>query len=76
MDLNQKTPAPLTGTMLLEVLFKIGFLADKTKGIALMEEVVEKIDCGAFSLRQDSGRSRKRILITGVPIGIGSDKGR
>lgn len=74
MDLNKLDPAPLSGSMLLEILFKIGFLADKEKGIALMEEVVVEAGKGTFSPQTRQGDKRKRILLTGVPVGVGSDK--
>lgn len=74
MDLNRLQPAPLSGSMLLELLFKIGFLADKEKGIALMEEVLVEAGKGTFSSKSIQANTRKRILLTGVPVGIGSDK--
>ena len=73
MDVNQKKPAPLSGSQLLEILFKVGFLADKEKGISLMEAVAVQAGKGAFDLG-NPGNSRKRILLTGVPVGIGSEK--
>ncbi|MGD9188975.1 MAG: double-cubane-cluster-containing anaerobic reductase [Desulfobacteraceae bacterium] len=73
MDVNQQKPAPLSGSQLLEILFKAGFLADKEKGIGLMEEVVAQAENGAFGLK-NPGNHRKRILLTGVPIGMGSEK--
>ena len=73
MDLNQKKPAPLSGSQLLEILFKVGFLADKEKGISLMEAVAAQADNGAFG-SENPGNRRKRILLSGVPIGLGSEK--
>lgn len=71
MDLNKQVPALLPGSTLLEILFKVGFLAEKEKGIGLMEEVVETLkEKGA----EQSTKKRKRILLTGVPVGLGSDK--
>lgn len=74
MDVNRGIPAPLKGSTLIEVLFKVGFLADKEKGIALMEKVTAMAKDGL--LREDlrSAGTRKRILLTGVPVGLGSDK--
>ena len=72
MDLNMRVPAPVPGSQLLEILFKIGFLADKEKGISLMEEVVQTVS--RDNTRSTTGRSPKRILLTGVPVGLGSDK--
>lgn len=74
MDLNKLKPAPLSGSMLLELLFKIGFLADKEKGITLMEEVLAEAGKGTFTSQNSQSYTRKRILLTGVPIGLGSDK--
>ncbi len=74
MDVNKADPALLSGSQLLEILFKVGFLADKEKGISLMEEVVIQARNRAFlSENSENGRG-KRILLTGVPVGLGSDK--
>ena len=73
MDLNKETPALLPGSLLLEILFKVGFLADKEKGISLMQEVVDTLrerQCDT----ETNARPKKRILLTGVPVGLGSDK--
>ncbi|MGD9877155.1 double-cubane-cluster-containing anaerobic reductase [Desulfococcus sp.] len=74
MDVNQARPTPLPGSRLLEILFKVGFLADKEKGIALMEAAVADAMSGAFRPDQKISGSRPRILLTGVPVGLGSDK--
>lgn len=74
MDLGKCTPLKLKGSQLLEILFKVGFLADKEKGIALMEEVVAEADQGAFLPEKNSNGRRRRLLLTGVPVGLGSDK--
>jgi benzoyl-CoA reductase/2-hydroxyglutaryl-CoA dehydratase subunit BcrC/BadD/HgdB len=71
MDLGRKNPTPISGMNLIEVMFKIGFLADKRKGITLIKEVVEDIT------RQSEGESEQkgpRLLLTGVPVGLGSHK--
>ena len=72
MDLNKLVPAPLPGSTLLEILFKVGFLADKEKGIALMNEVADELESRAKS--GEVPKKGKRILLTGVPVGLGSDK--
>ena len=74
MDLNRKNPAPLSGSQLLEIMFKVGFLADKEKGISLMREVVEEASNGNTLSGNRMDPSAKRILLTGVPVGLGSDK--
>jgi benzoyl-CoA reductase/2-hydroxyglutaryl-CoA dehydratase subunit BcrC/BadD/HgdB len=74
MDVNQAKPAALSGSQLLEILFKVGFLADKEKGIALMQAVTAEARNGALRSEDAHAASRKRILLTGVPVGLGSDK--
>ena len=71
MDLNKAVPAPLPGLRLLEILFKVGFLANKEKGIDLMQEVIKHHETAS---PVESGNNKKRILLTGVPVGIGSEK--
>lgn len=74
MDLGKLDPAPLSGSMILEIMFKCGFMADRKRGIDFMNEVVAEAHKG--NILPDNGRSSKgrRILITGVPVGVGSDK--
>ena len=74
MDLNTLRPAPLSGSLLLEILFKVGFLADKEKGIALMEAVAAEAGRGTLRTERHPADDPPRILITGVPMGLGSDK--
>ena len=74
MDLGKIDPAPLSVSQVLEILFKIGFMADKEKGISLMEEVVSQAQNGAFRSADAAIGKEKRILLTGVPVGLGSDK--
>jgi benzoyl-CoA reductase/2-hydroxyglutaryl-CoA dehydratase subunit BcrC/BadD/HgdB len=74
MDVNKENPILLSGSKLLEILFKIGFLADKEKGISFMAAVTEEAKTGAFQHECPGHGKGKRILLTGVPVGIGSDK--
>lgn len=74
MDVNKAKPALLKGTQMLEILFKIGFLADKEKGISFMEEVTTEAQKGTFQGDRPVRGKAKRILLTGVPVGLGSDK--
>jgi len=74
MDVTKAKPSPLTGMELTEILFKTGFFADKEKGIALMNEITDA--CEEIIEKKQSPYTDKtpRILLTGVPIGLGSDK--
>jgi benzoyl-CoA reductase/2-hydroxyglutaryl-CoA dehydratase subunit BcrC/BadD/HgdB len=74
MDVNQTDPAPLSGSQLLEIMFKVGFLADKQNGIALMEEIAAVAGKEGLMDGNRLSERRKRILLTGVPVGLGSDK--
>lgn len=71
MDVNKQNPAPLRGSQIIEILFRAGFLFDKEEGIACMEEVAAKAEEQATQSEQKRG---KRILLSGVPVGLGSDK--
>ena len=75
MDTSRRKPAPLSGMKMVEIGFKTAFFPDKEKGIemmlALADEVNQKADAGAASpFTVDT----PRILLTGVPVGMGSHK--
>jgi benzoyl-CoA reductase/2-hydroxyglutaryl-CoA dehydratase subunit BcrC/BadD/HgdB len=74
MDVTRAKPSPLTGLELVEILFKTGFFADKEKGIDLMNEIADA--CQTLIEKKESPytENTSRILLTGVPIGLGSDK--
>lgn len=74
MDVTKAKPSPLTGMELIEILFKTGFFADKEKGIAIMNEIADA--CQALVQKGESPFTKEtpRILMTGVPVGLGSDK--
>jgi benzoyl-CoA reductase/2-hydroxyglutaryl-CoA dehydratase subunit BcrC/BadD/HgdB len=74
MDVNKANPILLRGSQLLEILFKIGFLVDKEKGISFMEAVTAEAISGRFRQKISGHGSGKRLLLTGVPVGLGSDK--
>lgn len=74
MDTAKAKPSPLTGMELLEIIFKTGFFADKQKGIDLINEIAQA--CEKLIQKNESPYTDKtpRILLTGVPTGLGSDK--
>lgn len=74
MDVNKVKPAPLKGSELIEILFRVGFLADKEHGISLMEEMTAAALNGSLRDDDQPKTKAKRILLTGVPVGLGSDK--
>jgi len=71
MDLAKKRPSRIRGTDMLTIIFKTGFFADKEQGIALIHEIADEIEAKAES---PFTKKTPRILLTGVPIGVGSDK--
>lgn len=74
MDLAMRKPSPINGMELMEIAFKTSFFPDKEKGISMMtalaDELGKKADAGEASF----SASAPRILLTGVPVGMGSHK--
>lgn len=72
--LNAHNPAPLTGTDMMKAQWLKGFNVDKEAGIDLIERLIketeERMEKGIFAY----DKSAPRILLTGVPIGVGSEK--
>jgi benzoyl-CoA reductase/2-hydroxyglutaryl-CoA dehydratase subunit BcrC/BadD/HgdB len=74
MDLAQVKPSPIKGSEIIATLFKVGFLADKEKGIRLMNAIVDHFTAKAKNGDTPYTADTPRILISGVPMGVGSDK--
>lgn len=72
--LNSHKPAPLTGMDMMLAQWLKGFNVDKEAGIDLIErliaEVEEQMEKGIYAFDENA----PRILLTGVPIGAGSEK--
>ena len=72
--LNAHKPAPLTGMDMMLAQWLKGFNVDKEAGIDLLErlieEVEERMEKGIYAFDENA----PRILLTGVPIGAGSEK--
>lgn len=74
MDLSRQKPSPVSGMELLEIMFKTGFFADKEKGIAFLEEIITEIQSRTLTESAKDSHNSARVLLTGVPVGMGSDK--
>ncbi|MBU0971353.1 MAG: 2-hydroxyacyl-CoA dehydratase family protein [Proteobacteria bacterium] len=74
MDVAKAKPSPLTGMELVEILFKTNFFADPEKGIAVMNEIIDECQSLVEQGQSVHTLNTPRILLTGVPIGLGSDK--
>lgn len=73
MDLAQRTPSPITGMELVEICFKTSFFPDKEVGITMLENLAKELAC--MDVPQEEQQAAKpRILLTGVPVGLGSHK--
>jgi benzoyl-CoA reductase/2-hydroxyglutaryl-CoA dehydratase subunit BcrC/BadD/HgdB len=73
-QLNAHKPAPMTGMDMMLAQWLKGFNVDKEAGIELIERVVkeveEQISKGIYAFDEKA----PRILLTGCPIGSGSEK--
>ena len=70
-NLNQHVPAPLTGLEVLTVSHNRGFYPDKEKVVTMLEELTAAVTA---NLGQNEHKTGPRILLTGVPVGLGSEK--
>ncbi|NPV27667.1 MAG: 2-hydroxyacyl-CoA dehydratase [Firmicutes bacterium] len=72
--LNRLRPAPLSGRDLLLALWMKGFNVNKEDGIALIRQLIAEVKEIIASKQSPFQPDTPRILITGCPIGIGSEK--
>ncbi len=70
-DLNQMAPPPISGIDLLTVTWSSGFSYDKEEVIQMLEALKNKLE----SMKIEPEAAQKpRILLTGCPVGLGSEK--
>lgn len=69
-DTTQCKVPPLNGVQLLEFCFRLSFMVDKEKSITLLDDLAAEINASPDSAPSGS----PRILLTGVPTGLGSEK--
>lgn len=73
-DMCKVKPTPLSGMDLLTVLFMRGFSEDKRVSIAKVDELTAKLKEMAAAGVSPFTEKTPRILLTGVPVGLGSHK--
>ena len=73
-ELNKHVPAPLSGVDMMKAQWFKGFNVDKLGGIELVEELIEEIEERIEEGKFAFDESAPRILVTGCPIGVGSEK--
>ena len=62
-------PAKISGMQLVEICFKAGFLVNKEEEITLLNAIVDELDT-----LPSPTQTKPCILLTGVPMGMGSHK--
>lgn len=73
-DLNKARPALISGTDMLTVSWQIGFQINRREGVAMMDRLVADIQAMADQGHCVGNESTPRILLTGTPVGLGSEK--
>ena len=73
-EMNKIDPAPLSGLDLMTALWVKDFNADKEDGIELVNGLIEEVAEIAGSGTSPFPRGTPRILLTGCPVGLGSEK--
>ncbi|WP_129125685.1 double-cubane-cluster-containing anaerobic reductase [Geomonas oryzae] len=73
-DVMKRKPAPITGIDLLTVLHNRGFTVDKHEAIELVNRLTAELTELAERGVSPFDSTTPRILLTGVPVGVGSDK--
>lgn len=73
-DICKIKPSPLSGMDLLMVLFMRGFCSDKKEAIQMVDSLVSKLKGQAAQGITPFTEKTPRILLTGVPVGMGSHK--
>jgi benzoyl-CoA reductase/2-hydroxyglutaryl-CoA dehydratase subunit BcrC/BadD/HgdB len=73
-DVCRAVPSPVSGMDLLTVLHARGFCLDREEAIGLMEQLTSELEEMADKGISPFPPDTPRILLTGVPVGIGSEK--
>jgi benzoyl-CoA reductase/2-hydroxyglutaryl-CoA dehydratase subunit BcrC/BadD/HgdB len=73
-EMNKIDPAPLTGLDMLAALWVKDFNVDKEDGIELVDGLIEEVAEIAVKGTSPFPKDTPRILLTGCPVGLGSEK--
>ena len=73
-ELGKMCPPPITGTEMLQVLYGATFKTDKEESIKTLTNFTEDIKEDYEMGNKKVSESRKRILITGCPLGGATEK--
>ncbi|MDD3889973.1 MAG: double-cubane-cluster-containing anaerobic reductase, partial [Syntrophomonadaceae bacterium] len=73
-DLNKARPAVISGLDMLKVSWQLGFHADRWERVAMLEKLVADFKEMAAQGHSFGNEHTPRILLTGTPVGLGSEK--
>lgn len=73
-DLNKSKPALISGMDMLKVAWQVGFQADRQEAVRLIDNLVAETRAGAAGGLAAGDARTPRILLTGTPVGVGSEK--
>jgi benzoyl-CoA reductase/2-hydroxyglutaryl-CoA dehydratase subunit BcrC/BadD/HgdB len=73
-DLNKRIPALISGMDMVKVSFQGDFQADRMEGVRLIDNLCDSIESSAIGGYAVGNAATKRILLTGTPVGEGTEK--
>lgn len=73
-DLNQSRPALISGLDMLTVSWQVGFNADRREGIDMLKQLIDRVRDRAAAGYHVGDEKTPRVLLTGTPVGLGSEK--
>lgn len=73
-EMNRIDPAPLSGLDMLTAIWMKGFNVDKEEGIQLVNQLADEVKMISEKGISPFAKETPRILLTGCPVGIGSEK--
>jgi len=73
-DLNKARPALISGLDMLTVSWQVGFNVDREEGIGMLEDLINRVQENAAQGGTAGDAATPRILLTGTPVGLGSEK--
>ena len=74
MDQAKVRPSPVSGLEMLTIKHRLSFLMDKEEVWTLLREATEEIRQRALRGESQFTERSPRILLTGTPVGLGSEK--
>jgi len=70
-DLNQACPPLISGMDLIKVFWQLGFHTDRWARVTMLDDLIAELRA---SIPGPYDAARPRVLLTGTPVGMGSEK--